>query len=210
MMDVKAMRSFGAVITSLVCGAFVACAGSDTPPVDDAFEDALGQTYGRGSAAGGAPAASAGSSSTPSGGRGGAPARPPAGGGGTANPPVASAGTGGAGAQPPGGDEPPPSSGGACDGFEVLNLKCNGGGCHGDGSSLGDFAASEEAALAVVGEDAIATCSGEGPMIDPANPRQSVIMQKVLGTATCGGQMPLGTPLEDSEIDCLEEWIGSL
>jgi hypothetical protein len=91
-----------------------------------------------------------------------------------------------------------------------LNTKCNGGGCHGDGSAFGNFAASEEDALAVVDEDAIATCSGEGPLIDPANPRQSVIMQKVLGTATCGSPMPLGIPLEDSEIDCIEEWIGSL
>jgi hypothetical protein len=208
MMHVNAMRSFGAVITSLVCGAFVACAGSDTPPVDDEFEDALSQTYGRGTAVAGAATGSAGRPSTGSGGRGGAPARPPAGGAGsTSDPPVASGGAGGA---PSGGGDEPPANSGACDGFEVLSLKCNGGGCHGDGSSLGDFAASEEAALAVIGEDGVATCSGEGPMIDPENPRQSLIIQKVLGTATCGGQMPLGTPLEDSEIDCIEEWIGSL
>jgi hypothetical protein len=214
MMHDKAMRLFGAVISSLVCGAFVACAGGDTPPLDDPLEDAIGQNFGNGAVAGGtggsSATSSAGTSAAPRAGSGGTPARAPAPaasqGGGA---PVASAGSTGAPAEPPAEDDPPASTGGGCDGFAVLNEHCNGGSCHGDGG-LGNFASSEEAALAFVGVSGSATCSAEGPLLNPDNPRQSVIIQKVLGTATCGAQMPLGVPLEDEDITCLEDWIATL
>jgi hypothetical protein len=214
MMHDKAMRLFGAVISSLVCGAFVACAGADTPPVDDPLENAINQNFGNGAVAGG----TGGSSAT---GSAGTPATPRAGSGGSSpaanppanpdrEPPVASAGSAGAPAEePPADDDPPASTGGGCDGFAVLNEHCNGGSCHGDGG-LGNFAASEEAALSFVGVSGSATCAAEGPLLNPDNPRQSVIIQKVLGTATCGAQMPLGVPLEEEDITCLEDWIATL
>jgi hypothetical protein len=214
MMHDKAMRSFGAVISGLVCGAFVACAGGDAPPVDDALGAAISQNYANGAVAGGAGGAGpAGAVATPAEplarGNGGSSPRPPA-----ANNPTATAGTGGSTAAdeaPAAADAPAPTAGGACDGFAVLNQHCNGGSCHGDGG-LGNFAASEEDALAYVGVSGTVSCSGEGPLLDPENPRQSVIIQKVLGTASCGAPMPLGTggPLTDDDISCLEEWIGTL
>jgi hypothetical protein len=209
MMHDKAVRWFGRVMASLVCGTFVACAGSDTPPVDDGLEDAITQNFGTRAVASGGGAGGAAPA-----GRGGSSARPPADPDDDDDPlPAASGGSASTAEEDPpeGDDDPPASSGGACDGFaDVLAVRCNGSTCHGDGSSFGTFAASEADALSVVGLDASVTCSGEGPLIDPDNPRQSVIIQKVLGTASCGSQMPLGVPLEDEEIDCLEEWIGTL
>jgi hypothetical protein len=207
MMHDKAVRWFGAVISGLVCGAFVACAGSDTPPVDDSLEDAITQNFGNRAVASGGSGGSPSASRGGSGGRGGATVRPPAEPG-EDDPPVASGGSAGT-ANPPDDDEPPPSNG-ACDGFAVLAASCDGGSCHGDGSSFGTFAASEADALSVVDLDASVSCSGEGPLIDPDNPRQSVIIQKVLGTASCGSPMPLTGPLDEADIECLEEWIGSL
>jgi hypothetical protein len=205
MMHDKAMRRFGAVISSLVCGAAVACAGGDTPQVNDDLESAISETFGNGrtSVAGGtggrAPTASAGA---PAAGGGGAGGQAPAPG-----PPVAGAGAAGA---PPTTGTPQPSTGGACDGFAVLAENCSGGSCHGAGG-VGDFAESEEAAIAFVGVSGTATCGDEGPLLVPENPRQSVIVQKVNGTASCGTDMPIGAPpLSDDDISCLEEWIATL
>jgi hypothetical protein len=214
MMHDKAMRLFGAVISSLVCGAFVACAGGDTPPLDDELGDAISQTYGNGAVAGGAgPTGSAGRAggvAAPAGGRSGSGSgsggQAPTGGAGGSGNPTASGGAGGT----PTGEDPPPSSG-TCDGFAVLKLRCDGPNCHGDGG-LGNFAATEEDARAFVGVSGTISCSSEGPLLDPENPRQSVIIQKVLGTATCGAEMPLGAggPLTDEQVSCLEDWIASL
>jgi len=201
MMRDKAMRRFGALISSLICGAVVACAGGDTPQVNDDLEGAISDTFGSGAVAvvggagGRAPTASAGSAGAPAAGGGGAGGQAPAPG-----PPVAAAGAAGASSTPSG----------ACNGFAILQENCSGGSCHGAGG-VGDFAESEEAALAFVGVNGSALCSGEGPLLVPANPRQSVIVQKVNGTASCGTDMPIGAPpLTDDEISCLEEWIATL
>ena len=48
-------------------------------------------------------------------------------------------------------------------------------------------------------------------MLNPENPRQSVIVQKVNGAASCGAPMPIAAPpLSDDDITCLEEWIATL
>jgi hypothetical protein len=208
MMHDKAMRRFGAVISSLVCGAVVACAGGDTPAVNDDLEDAISANFRNGGVAvaggagGRAPTASAGSAGAPVAGSGGAGGEAPAPG-----PPVAAGGAAGA---PPATETPPPSTGGACNGFAVLNENCSGSSCHSAGG-VGDFAESEDAALAFVGVSGSVTCGGEGPLLNPDSPKQSIIVQKVNGTVPCGGAMPIGSPpLTDDEISCLEEWIATL
>lgn len=97
-----------------------------------------------------------------------------------------------------------------CNGFAILQAKCNGPSCHGDGSMVSGFAASESAALNFIDEDPSGpACSGNDPIIDPGNPGNSLIIQKLEGTP-CGSQMPFGTPLTGDEIQCIEDWIGTL
>lgn len=44
--------------------------------------------------------------------------------------------------------------------------------------------------------------------VEPSNPDQSYLIQKLEGTAGTGGQMPLGTsPLPQSDIDVVRQWI---
>ena len=46
--------------------------------------------------------------------------------------------------------------------------------------------------------------------VDPGHPDSSYIVQKIQGTATVGGQMPLGqTPLPQATIDVIRQWIAS-
>lgn len=208
----NAVRWFGAV--SLISGGLAACAGTDTPPVDDDLEDAIAQNYTTGgvAAAGRAGSGNAGSGSAGSGSAG-------SGNAGSANAPAAGSGgapddedtpAAGGSAQEPDDEGPPPSSGGACNGFAVLEASCSGGSCHG-ANGLGNFAESEEAARSFVGVSGTISCSDDGPLLDPENPRASVIVQKVNGTSSCGGPMPIGgAQLSDEDIACLEDWIGSL
>jgi hypothetical protein len=202
----KAVRWFGAVSVGLVCGGFAACAGTDTPPVDDQLEDAIAANFTNGgvAAAGTAGAGNAGTGNAANGGSSSAPAGG-SGGADDEDPPAA-----GGSAQEPPDEDPPPSNGDACDGFTVLQTNCSGGSCHG-ANGLGNFAESEVAARAFVGVSGTVSCASAGPLLDPENPRGSVILQKVNGTADCGGDMPIGRPpLSDTDVDCLEEWIGSL
>ena len=44
--------------------------------------------------------------------------------------------------------------------------------------------------------------------VEPANPDDSYLIQKLEGTAAVGGQMPLGgPPLEQAQIDVIRQWI---
>jgi hypothetical protein len=211
MMHDKAMRSLSALCLSLVCGAaFAACAGSDTPPTDEALEASIATAYANGSGPTGGTGGSAG--------RGGAAGRGGTGGGSSNGGSAQTAGTGGG--EPAGGaagagmstggtagEDPPP---GGCEGFAILQENCNGPSCHGTGAPYANFAGTEEEALAFVGESGTTTCSAEGPLLDPENPKQSIIVQKVNGTVPCGGAMPIGGELTEDEIACLEEWIATL
>lgn len=48
-----------------------------------------------------------------------------------------------------------------------------------------------------------------GPLGDPANPDNSVMLKKLKGNQ-CGTRMPLGmTPLSNGEIDCIKNWIAA-
>jgi hypothetical protein len=102
-----------------------------------------------------------------------------------------------------GGDEP-------CNGLAILQASCNGGSCHGAGSGQSGFAEDEEAALSFVGQSGSATCASEGPLFDPANPEDSIVVQKLEDNPPCGSKMPFGPPLSAEDVACLVDWIGSL
>lgn len=197
--------SFRTLSVATVCGAFaVACAGGDTPARDDELEDAIAVVYADGvGVAGSGPAPVGGSGGrSPTGGAGGGTSQ----GGSTSG---SGGAPGGAGGTEPSGTAG--SSGGGCDGFAILQAKCNGGSCHGSGSAASGFAESEAAALTFVGEDPSGpACSGNDPIITPDNPGNSLIIQKLDGSMPCGLAMPLGAPLSADEIQCIEDWIGTL
>ena len=109
-----------------------------------------------------------------------------------------------------GGNAGAPTSG-ECNGFAILKGSCDGAQCHGAGSPNANFAESEEIAAAFAGEQPVTPlCSTEGPLINTDNPRGSLLLQKVNGTVPCGSPMPLTGPLDDEDVDCLEEWIAGL
>lgn len=185
----KAWRVFGAASLGLI---LVACAGSDTPATDAELRDQIAERYGNGAVG------SAGGSN----GRGGSGGRSGAGGSAQATAGTSGAGAGGSGQ----------SADGECDGFAILQQNCGGGMCHGADSNYSNFAESEEAALALVGESGEATCASAGPLIDPDNPAASIIIQKVTASSPpCGTRMPVvGGPLSQEDITCLQEWIATL
>src|SRR5690606_13493730 len=83
------------------------------------------------------------------------------------------------------------SASGACVGFDILEEKCSGEQCHGAGSLNGNFAESEAIAAAFADQDPVtAACSMDGPVLNPDNPRGSLLIQKVNGTVPCGTAMP--------------------
>jgi hypothetical protein len=205
----KAMRTPCALSLVLIGGVFAACAGSSTPKTDDDQEAAIAAAFANGTGvAGGAGGAAAGSGGRASGGTGG---RASGGSGGRAS--GGSAGSaqaseaGAAGSGDTGG-----SSSGGCDAFGILAARCSGAGCHGAGSSNSNFAESEAIAESLAGSDPVtAGCEGESTLINPDNPRDSLLILKVNGTTPCGSPMPLiPPPLTDDEVTCLEDWIGSL
>lgn len=212
---------YAALSAGLLCGVFAACAGEEFPSINSRLADDIEAAYADGAVA---QAGSAGAGSNDDPGEGGA-----AGSGGSANASAGAAGAGGdggaagsmaaaagaagggaeagaAGSGPVGGG----STGDVCDGFAILAANCSTGGCHGQGSNLGDFAASEEAALSYVGESGV-ICGGQGPIIDPENPADSVLILKLSDDPPCGQPMPQNGPLlSDDDVACLEEWIASL
>ncbi len=199
----RARSGFG-VLVLLVA----ACAGKDTPPFADGFEQALAQNYGGDDGVGIAGSAgSAGSAgATGAGGRAGA-----AGAGmvGAAGASMSAAGSGSGGGSAGAG-----ASGEVCDAFgSFMEERCGSGGlCHGANASNGAFAESEAAAADFVNKVSAfgAAC---GVFIDSRNPEESLILTKSDNTydkANCGPlQMPAnGNFLTPTEIDCLTSWLG--
>jgi hypothetical protein len=100
---------------------------------------------------------------------------------------------------------------GGCDGFAVLAANCGSSGCHGDGSNLEDFAASEKAARSFIDKPGTLACIGQGNVIDPDDPDGSLMVQKLSGDPPCGSSMPLGgVTLSKSDIDCIRSWMSNL
>jgi hypothetical protein len=214
MMQDKAIRTFGKLSIGMIVGMIAACAGGDTPVRPDGLDEAISNGYGLGSAA-------TGSGGTSSGGTGGRAPTPPSNGGTSASGAGGTAGAGRGGSASTGeagaagsaagsaGMDPVPT--GDCDGFGILKASCGSSGCHGAGSSVGNFAETLEDAKSFVGEDASSSCSGRGPLFDPDNAAASIVVQKIEGTINCGGRMPLtGAYLDADQVDCVKEWIGTL
>src|ERR1044071_3143630 len=110
MIQDEPVRWLGALSFCLVCGAFAACAGSETPQIGDDFEGAIADTYGNGSVG----VAGSGNGSSGNGGSGAGRGGSGAGRGGSAN-----AGSSGSGGLPSGGSGGGQSSG-ECNGFAIL------------------------------------------------------------------------------------------
>jgi hypothetical protein len=194
-----AIRGIGGLGVALMVS--VACAGGDTPPRDQKLIDDLLKTYPEDAVG------VAGSMNMPSGGSGG--------GGGQGGSSVGGMGGGSSGSGNEGGSAgggASGSSGGdACDApGMVLIPSCGalGSSCHGAGSFVGNFGESAAAAEALVGKPA--NCSGK-QYFNPANPQASAVLDKLADRPTCGGSpMPLGAdPLSDTQVQCIEDWIGS-
>jgi hypothetical protein len=181
----------------MFAGWFLACAGDDTPPVEDDLRGALAQNFGGASM-------QAGSAGSGSGGRGGSAS----GSSGSANAGSGNAGGGAAGdgGEPVGGGG---SGGGGdfCDAFPILQRSCGLPGCHAAGVSQGEFAASEDDVVDFVDLNSTrgAMC---GSFINSSNPEDSIIYSRLF-EAGCGNlSMPLtGEPLTEEESDCVLSWL---
>lgn len=191
---------------------FVACAGKDPPQLTADQADAIQAAY---DGAGGGTAGVGGGAGQ--GGGGGAPSAGSGGGGGTQVPGSSTGGSASAGAAGSGGGSTAVAgsgggtgSGSRCDGFAVLAANCGTSGCHGDGSNLEDFAASEDAAREFIDAPGTLACGGQGLVIDVDDPADSLMVRKLADDPPCGQQMPPGGSLTPAEVDCIEEWIGGL
>ncbi|MFO0763190.1 MAG: hypothetical protein U0359_42525 [Byssovorax sp.] len=89
----------------------------------------------------------------------------------------------------------------------MLRDKCSRQGCHSPGEAA---AAGLDLASAGVFERMYGRRSGacDTFLVSPDGPAQSLLVQKIDGTTTCGARMPLGDPkLSDTEVTCVEQWI---
>jgi hypothetical protein len=219
MMHEKAVRTFGIVSIGMICGGIAACAGGDTPALDEDATNKIASVY----AGGAGPVGAAGSGGKAATGTGGGKATGTAGKaatgtGGTAS--TSTAGSGGSGTAAGGSGTAAggsgtamggSASGGGCDGYAGLMAHCSGGGCHGSGSGVSGFAESEDVAKTFIGKEGVTQCAGKGALLNPDNAASSMVVLKIKGSAPCGSPMPLGQPaLADSDIQCVEDWISGL
>jgi len=229
MMKHRTLSTTIVLSVGLVCGLFAACAGETIPDVDDELITSVEAVYASDDVGGGAGGnGQVGSDDDDddddrgNGGRGGSATASAAGAagagddnaGGAAGSAVAAAGA--AGAAGAGGDGPVVGGAGggavaaACDGFPIIQENCGTGSCHGTGSNLGTFAASEDEFLAIIGEEGT-ICAGRGPLVDPADPEGSILIQKLGDDPPCGQPMPAGVDrLSPEDIECLTSYIGGL
>jgi hypothetical protein len=91
-------------------------------------------------------------------------------------------------------------------------------GCHGPGSAMGSFLPAPGDACAAY--DAVVGAAANGPqcgstgamLVQASNPGASLLLQKLKGTQTCGGPMPMGAPNplavdNPGLVDMIEQWI---
>ncbi len=90
---------------------------------------------------------------------------------------------------------------------DIFAAKCAGSSCHGGATPVqGLDLVSDGVASRVVGKAAIGC---KGPLADPEKPEDSVLYIKIAPEATCGGRMPPGPALSDTEIACVKDWIAA-
>jgi hypothetical protein len=91
-------------------------------------------------------------------------------------------------------------------------------GCHGPMSAMGSFLPAPGDACAAY--DLVVGVAASGPMcgnsammlVQPSMPAASLLLQKLRGTQTCGGPMPMGAPNplavdNPTLVDMIEQWI---
>jgi hypothetical protein len=89
----------------------------------------------------------------------------------------------------------------------LLRDRCSRASCHGagDGAAAGLDLSSAGAFERMFGRRSDAC---DQLLISPDGPAQSLLVQKLDGSTTCGARMPLGDPaLSDTELLCVEQWI---
>lgn len=77
---------------------------------------------------------------------------------------------------------------------EILQPNCSV--CHG---ASGGWSAADH--------DSVVNSGDNGPAVDPGDPDNSLLAQKLLGTQTAGSIMPPAGSLDDSDIDVIIKWI---
>lgn len=88
----------------------------------------------------------------------------------------------------------------------LLGKTCATAGCHAaESPSSGLDLASDDVAGRLSGQKAK---GGDGLLIDPQTPADSVLYTKVTDAPPFGGRMPLGgDPLGDTQVSCILSWI---
>lgn len=103
------------------------------------------------------------------------------------------------------------TDGAACPdvGQTVVQQVCAAGQCHSAAVKQGGLdSASPDVASRLVGVSAM---GGPGLLVDPTNPQDSVLYQKLTASPPYGARMPFGeTPLDPTTIACMLGWIDGL
>lgn len=209
MMKVREMSRALGMGASVGLALIAACAGSDPPELTAAQADAIQAAYeGSAGGVGGGAGGGAGVPSAAGAGGGTQVASSPGGSGGAT---AGVAGSGGGSGSAAAGAAGTTSSGSTCDGFAILAANCATSGCHGQGSNIEAFAASEEAARSFIGAPGTLACGGQGLVIDTDDPAESLMVRKLAEDAPCGQRMPpFGEALSAADAECIEDWISGL
>lgn len=70
-----------------------------------------------------------------------------------------------------------------------------------------NWASESHGAIVDVSASSAGPCAGQGILVVSGNSEDSVMIQKMRGIQTCGGQMPLGGLISESLIRVVEEWV---
>lgn len=107
-----------------------------------------------------------------------------------------------------------PRGDGGADAIDVPTMlaeQCAGSGCHGASSPAFGLDLVSPGLEERLLESTSATCMGR-PMVDPADPDASLLLEKVVEeTPACGARMPYTRePLSQAQQDALRAWIAAL
>jgi hypothetical protein len=97
---------------------------------------------------------------------------------------------------------------GECDAPALLKAKCTGGACHTAVQPVAQLDLAS-AGLAMRLFDVPALGCGGGRLIDPADPKQSVVTRRLEASA-CGSVMPPTGALAAAERACVVSWVESV
>jgi hypothetical protein len=91
----------------------------------------------------------------------------------------------------------------------IFTRECTGGGCHGGVRAAANLDLSIGKAYAALVNVTADQCNGSKKRVVPADPAQSYLMNKLLGTGMCfGTQMPkANVKIPQTELDVISGWI---